>query len=299
MRPLGPDSGRRVAASRFGAELRRAMVARKVGALRLAEAVGSGTSAIAVWRSGDNLPRTDTAQRLAEALRWPRLLTLAREGRVGTCERCGTSFVNEGGSPKRFCTAECRYVAVMLRTPPAGRALADAVREELARDGIVRRRPLAAAVEQYARSDSKRVARIDRAERRLVVIQAAVSAMCGACEPDGVCRAPDCQLRPASPLPLALNPDKTSDTIREAEGPWGPNNRPAQLVAIRAANTERWSRPGERERQSTRTAEMHAARTPEEAAAIVAKAKAAYPAERRSETSRRMHAARRREEASA
>lgn len=297
MKPLGPDSPRRVAASRFGAELRRAMLARNVGAKRLSAAIKTGTSAVAVWRKGDNLPRTDTAQRLAEALDWPKLLVIARDGRRGVCERCGSIFVNEGGAPKRFCSEECRTVDTALRIPPPGRVLAETVRDELARvegtTAAVRRKALAGALEQYVRSDSKRVMRIERSERRLTVVQAAVAGYCGACEPSGVCRAPECELRPVSPLPLALRPDKTGDTIKPAEGAWGPTHGAAQLARIREANAERWSRPGERERQSERTSAMHASRTPEEAAAIVAKSKATYPAERRSETSRRMHAARR------
>jgi hypothetical protein len=273
------------------------MLAREVGAKRLSAAIGTGTSAVAVWRNGDNLPRTDTAQRLAEALDWPKLLTIARDGRRGICERCGSVFVNEGGGPKRFCSGECLAVDEALRQPPAGRALADAVRTELDRvhgtSDSVRRKPLAAALDQYVRSDSKRVARIERSGRRLTVVQTAVAGYCGACEPSGVCRAPECELRPVSPLPLALRPDKTGDTIQAAEGPWGPSHRDAQIEAIRTANAERWSRPGERERQSARTAAMHANRTPEEREAIVTKAKVAYPASRRSETSRRVHAARR------
>lgn len=78
------------------------MLARKVGAKRLSAAIQTGTSSVAVWRNGDNLPRTDTAQRLADTLNWPKLLTIAREGRTGHCERCGEPFINEGGSPKRF-----------------------------------------------------------------------------------------------------------------------------------------------------------------------------------------------------
>lgn len=32
--------------------------------------------------------------------------------------------------------------------------------------------------------------------------QAAIDAFCGACEPEGVCRTPECPLQPFSPLPL-------------------------------------------------------------------------------------------------
>ena len=34
------------------------------------------------------------------------------------------------------------------------------------------------------------------------IIQAAVDAFCGSCEPEGVCRTPECALQPFSPLPL-------------------------------------------------------------------------------------------------
>jgi transcriptional regulator with XRE-family HTH domain len=292
---LAPSSPRRVAASRFGAELRVAMLKRQVGQHRLAEAVGCGSSAIAVWKAGDNLPRTDTAQRLADALDWPKLIVIAREGRTGSCVRCGGPFINEGGSPKRFCSAECRDVDEQLRQPPAGRALAEAIKAELDRvkgsTDSIRRKPLAAALTRYVRSDSKRVVRVERSERRLRVVQESVAAFCGACEPSGVCRTPECELRPVSPLPLALDPDKVGQGVRERLDP----HTPDWLAAVQAANAERWARPGERELQSARTTAMQAARTPEEREAIVAKSKAAYPPDRRAATSRAMHARRRAE----
>lgn len=270
MRPLSPDSPRRLAASRFGAELRHAMNVRSVGARRLATAVGSATSAIAVWKAGDNLPRTDTAQRLADALDWPKLVVLAREGRNGVCARCRRPFVNEGGGPKRFCSADCREVDVQLREASAKRTLAATVQAEVDRvhgtTGAVSRKTLAVALAEYRRSESKRNARSRTIETRLGVVQAAVDAMCDGCEPAGICRDAMCALRPVSPFPVALRPRKSADEIEPAEGPWGPTHRPAQLVAIRAANAERWSRPGERDKAHRVMVARYAAETPEQKA---------------------------------
>lgn len=251
--PLAPGSPRRVAAARFASELRKAMGARNASVKRLAEATGAAPSAIATWKGGDNLPRTDTAARLAEVLDWPRLVAIVREGRVGSCVRCGRSYTNEGGTPKRFCSSECREVDAVLRERQPVSALADAVRIELARvngtTAAVSRRTLGAALTEYGRSEAKRVTRNRSLERRTATIQAAVDAMCAGCEPSGVCRTSACALRPVSPLPLALS-DRHADELRTPEGPWGPNHRDAQLVAIRAANAARWARPGEREKAS-------------------------------------------------
>jgi hypothetical protein len=270
VRPLSPDSERRIHAARFGAELRRAMTKRGVGAKRLSAAIHTGTSAVAVWLAGDNLPRTDTAARLAETLEWPRLAAIARAGRTGHCVRCGRTFVNEGGAPKRYCRDECRALAASARERAALPSLADAVRAEVDRvrgtSGAVSRRVLGDALAEYGRSEAKRVSRSRGLERSLGVVQASVDAMCAGCEPLGVCRDGECALRPVSPLPMALRPDVRSDEIEPAEGPWGPTHRDAQLVAIRTANAERWSRPGERERAGESHRARFGAMSPEERA---------------------------------
>jgi hypothetical protein len=47
--------------------------------------------------------------------------------------------------------------------------------------------------------------RLTDAERdRLRVLERGVAAFCRACEPDGVCHMARCELRPVSPLPLAV-----------------------------------------------------------------------------------------------
>lgn len=267
--PLAPGSPRRIAASRFGTELVKAMTARNASVKRLAEATGAAPSAIATWKGGDNLPRTETAIRLADALDWPKLVTIVQEGRVGLCVRCSRRYTNEGGTPKRFCSSECREVDAMLRDRLPVSELATAVRAELDRvhgtTAAVSRKVLTRAVTEYGRSEAKRVTRNRSLERRTLTIQAAVDAMCAGCEPSGACRTTECALRPVSPLPLAHD-QRSADEIRKPEGAWGPSFRDKQLVVIREANAERWSRPGERERQSAGNTARLAALTPEERA---------------------------------
>lgn len=253
--PLSANSPRGLSAKRFGAELRRAMLARKVGAHRLADAAGVARSAIANWKAGGNLPRLDTAAKFAEVLDWPALVAISRAGRTLTCARCRREFVNNGGAPARFCSVACRDIDEQLRRPAAGAELAQSLRDTLSfRAGMrggVPKLDLEQALVRYARSDSRRVQRTSKLEQQVAGLQELVNAMCAGCEPAGMCRTPECSLRPASPLTLQVT--EARGEIVPVEGPWGPSNREAQLVAIRAANAERWARPGERERASAAT----------------------------------------------
>lgn len=241
------------------------MVTRKVGALRLAEASGVAKSAIANWKGGGNLPRVETAARLADVLHWPALERISRDGRTLTCARCERPFVNNGGAPAKFCTPTCRDIDAQLRAPHAGTELARRLRDTLAERENVRggipKDAIATALTDYARSDSRRVKRQDLALRQVDGLQSLIDSMCRSCEPDGLCRTPECPLRPASLHPLVTT---EAGDLRPVEGPWGPRNREKQLVAIREANAERWSRPGERERFADDTRARIAAMSPEE-----------------------------------
>ena len=76
---------------------------------------------------------------------------------------------------------------------------------------------------------------------------------------------PLCPLRECSPLPLAAHghPDLRPHTALEnRRRGWTPERRVRQSETSNA----RWSRPGERERQSARSIAMHEAMTPEEKA---------------------------------
>lgn len=218
---ISPTSARAAAARRFGAELDRAMRTRKVGRRTLAKALGmDSASIIAHWRSGEGMPRLENAERLADSLDWPMLATIVRQSRTSECDTCSKPFVNEGGGPKRYCSEQCRRLKAKMRLGAPTRV------------------------------------RADLAERRLRDHVAAVAAFCEWCEPEGVCRRDDCSLRPVSPLPLLVDFRREPRMARPAPGPYGtPQNAAKTKAAIRAAAQERWSRPGERERQADQTAE--------------------------------------------
>lgn len=223
--PLAPGSPRRVLAKRFGAELTRAMKKKGVGQKRLGEQLGVASSNVASWRVGNNLPRLETAQRLASGLDCPVLVEIVLEGRQGQCETCRKTFINQGGGPKRFCSQECRDVKARMRegVEPRHRAIV--------------------------------------AERRLADHVAAVEAMCRRCEPEGLCRDMECPLRSVSILPLANRPDDAVK-VTKAPGAWG--DYEAKLASVREANARRWDREGERERASVMSAERWASMTDEE-----------------------------------
>src|SRR5579864_7626855 len=164
---LGPNSPRLPAARRFADELRRSMREHQVGQRRLGELTGCASSAVAQWRMGRNLPRLDTAIRLAECLSNDLLAEIVREARTETCERCGAPFLNEGGAPKRYCGETCLRIAAKIR-----KALAPST-------------PL--------RSQLRAVkADLAATQVELVDLKASVELMCRSCEPAGYCRTTEC-----------------------------------------------------------------------------------------------------------
>jgi transcriptional regulator with XRE-family HTH domain len=225
--PLLPGSPRKKAAERFGTLLDRAMRRAKVGQVRLGEVAGVAPSSIANYRCGGNLPRIETAQRLAAALSEPQLVDIVLQSRNGECETCRKPFTNQGGGPKRFCSQECRDVKARLREGKGVRGRA-----------IV-------------------------AERRLADHVVAVTEMCRRCEPEGLCRDMECPLRAVSPLPLA-RADNEVLPATPAAGAWGDYEK--KVASVREANARRWNREGERERASALNAARWAAMTEAERA---------------------------------
>jgi DNA-binding XRE family transcriptional regulator len=182
-------------AIRFGRELERAMKAREVGRRAVAQAVHASDTSVMYWRTGRILPRIVTAEKLAEALEWPRLAALAAELRRKTCLVCGTEFVDDSGSDnRRYCTLSCRSVR--------GKSLV----------GTDRR------------------TRAAMAERRLLAHQRAVAAYCAGCEPSGRCMTPGCALRPVSPLPLFLEERPLIAAVKPS--PHNGHREPGQQSAI-------------------------------------------------------------------
>lgn len=251
---MSPDSPRRLAAARFGAELRKAMTERGIGTKTLAPQCHVAPSGIAGYRLGVNLPTVEVATRLAQALEWPVLADLARNGRQSECRACGRKIVTEGGRPRLYCSSECQWVATKKaagrRSP--GVALVESVETELQRvrdwGGTVKRSALTTAVDTFHRDSAKGRRVWDLSEKKWLDRQAAIDAMCADCEPEGLCRTPDCPLRPYSPLPLSKK-HLAVDTAQPAEGVHGPTHRPKWLAAVREANARRWT-PEERARQA-------------------------------------------------
>jgi DNA-binding XRE family transcriptional regulator len=56
---------------------------------------------------------------------------------------------------------------------------------------------------RYCGDECRRMASVLGVPAAVSGIQSAVDQFCRACEPEGVCRMPSCQLQPFSPLPLA------------------------------------------------------------------------------------------------
>src|SRR4051812_12504934 len=244
------------------------MTARKASAQRLSEASGCMKSSINSWRAANNLPQPATAARLAEALDWPKLLAISTDARRKRCPRCGASYVDATGAGNRqFCSADCRLVDSQLRKPVPALVLHDAVRAatdaRLAgeHEGVTLRATLA-AVDEYEAASMRQRDRVDAQERRLRAGVAGIEAMCRACEPEGLCRTPECPLRSFSPLPEASL--RAVAEIREPGGPQDREHREAWLASVRAGNAERWGRPGERETFGESMRERHAGMTPEQ-----------------------------------
>lgn len=221
------------------------MAQHKVGQRRLGQLTGCASSAVAQWRMARNLPRLDTAVRLAECLSNERLAEIVREARTQRCLRCGTAFLNEGGAPKKYCSERCLTIAAKIRNVLGDRTPA--------------RKKLTAM-----RADLKAT------QDELAEHKVSIESMCGSCEPAGYCRTPECPLRLVSPLPLAFGL-KDVPLASKAPGAWGPQNREKHLVAIREAMEIRWSKPGEREAQSELMRARHASHSAEQHEAWVKK----------------------------
>lgn len=288
MQALSSTSQRRSIAPKFAMELRRAIKAANGSTHRVSEASGIPRSNLGYYLAARNLPTVEVAQRLADLLDAPKLLDLVLEARTIRCGRpgCTRTFVYEGGKPKVYCSEDCASLAQKMRSgadplDDGAKQLYQAVKAEVdgvrGTTGALSRKALDRALKEYARSGSKRHAKITKAQRRLDGYAEAIDAMCRGCEPEGLCRTAECPLRAFSPLPLAgsFTANRRPTEMREVEGAWGPTHRAHMLAVTREANRKRWSRPGEREAQSLKTTQMHSARTPAERQAWIDKISAA------------------------
>jgi len=219
---IGEHSTKRDRAIRFGRELDKAMKARDVGRRPLAQALRSSQTSIMYWRTGRMLPRLETARKLAAALDWPRIESLALELRQKRCQVDEVLFVDDSGSDNRvYCSPECQRVSEKLR---------------------------------MGSSIDKRAA---NAERRLTVHQRAIAAYCAGCEPEGRCVTPECALRPVSPLPLFAGRIEIAPVQSRQNGWLHSENRAA---AASSAQKDIWARYTPEERQARIEKTAHASK---------------------------------------
>lgn len=241
-------------AAEFGRELVRACQARDVSFNELERVAGVGHTTLDSYRRGLILPRTEPALALAEALQWPKLAELIRRFRTFPCARkgCPKTFTNDGGNQKAYCSEMCRRIAENVR-------MASRRARQASHTGSGRR----AAQEIQLLKSGLRIAD----ERNVMLVQA-IEAMCHGCEPEGACRTADCPLRPFSPLPLSSREIGQPRTVAQARSEsWTPERRANHSQH----STRRWSREGERDRQSAGTRAWHESLTPEERAEFARK----------------------------
>jgi hypothetical protein len=183
---LDTGARRSAYAKRFAAQLHQALAARRLRPFQVAKESGGLFSHRTVdqWLRGLGLPRLDAAVVLADVLSWPMLATITREARTSTCQRigCSQTFISQG-KPRMYCGPVC---AGLAQSYGVGHAHA-------------RRKTLGGAeAVLHMEAAQGRAAAEERDELRR-----AVAAFCDSCEPEGVCRQPNCPLRVVSPLPLS------------------------------------------------------------------------------------------------
>ncbi len=217
---LPPDSHRRVHSRKLGAHLTAVLAARRISKRGLALTLSTSRSLLILWCKGDVLPSLDQARELAEALADPKVLEIVMAGRMLTCPVCSKTFEWRGGGRATYCSDRCRKYG--------------------------------------ANAANRRRSNLPMVESELAIFKDSVAGFCAACEPDGICKTPSCQLRPVSPLPL-----RSAIEVAAAQ-PWkqGPLSA-VGLASQRLAAEQRWSKPGERERMGALIRAKHPANDPE------------------------------------
>ena len=162
-----PMGGAKVRDTVFAEILRAAMTARGVTVKALATEIGIQPPALSRIRFGHNSPSYATAIRLAEALDSRELRTIAAKLHRRRCAVCYRRFIDRTDNGGRtYCSRRCLTTAATRR------------------------------------SRQSRANRLHMEARRWREATKAIAVFCKACEWDGECKTPTCELRPFSPLPL-------------------------------------------------------------------------------------------------
>lgn len=238
---IPPNTPKGIKAAAFGRELVKARTARNIPRKELHRVTGIGINSLIGYEAGTNLPKVEAARALAEVLRWPKLAEMIVAARTFVCARagCNRTFRNDTGAPRKYCTPACQEIHGKLATAARANRAAGSEGNWSASQ--------AAAVRTLRQG-------LKLADERNGILTDAIAAMCGACEPEGVCRTVECPLRQFSPLPLASHATgdaRTLDTIRKAS--WTPE-KAAKIVA---GNVRRWAQPGAREAASQQMRQYH------------------------------------------
>ena len=176
--------------AKLGNLIRRAMTNRGWTVTAFSKEIGYSPGNLSMARSGLRLPAPETIARIADALDAPGIVEAYREVRETTCGECERAFIpGARWGRARFCSRRCRQKH-HSRIWSAKRRVKDDVRLRIVVLGL----------RSSIRGLDSEIAEQGDA---LAVYRAAVDAFCRSCEWSGVCRTPDCELRPVSPLPLA------------------------------------------------------------------------------------------------
>lgn len=154
----------------FPKQLRTAMTRRNASRADVYNAIGTTSSSVKHWLDGSAYPDHQFVIALAEYLHWPSLVAISIADRSGTCEAegCGKPTMGtRGPTPPRYCGDRC-----------------------------IRR------TRDRAQFDRKRLQVAGRWKRRAEEAEEAIARMCRGCEPEGVCRNEECELRSVSNLPF-------------------------------------------------------------------------------------------------
>ena len=156
-----------------GPLIRRLMDAQGVQSKDLAERMGVNVQSVCEWRRNGQLPSVANAEKLAEELSAPSILTLVTRARTLTCDVCKRPFVqaNSGGRKRRYCSMRCQRTGTSEMRKGANKVIWGKVHT--------------------------------RWQNRYRRAQDAIDLMCNECADwEGVCRVAECPLRELSPLPL-------------------------------------------------------------------------------------------------
>ena len=159
------DEARRVFPSRIRTSLRlRGMKQRELAAI-----LGVRDTTVSEWCRGIRFPSMVQAPGLAEHLESDTIAGVVADGHTVVCIVCGRAVIQMKLTRNpRYCSSACKATQHDRQR-----------RGSIARHGVV-------------------------AEHRRAALQQAVDDFCRQCEPEGVCRAPECLLRSHSPLPLIV-----------------------------------------------------------------------------------------------